>query len=110
METKSVETLVFENRAWEKAEYPRLHMKDPERFKITEIQNSKPIEKEVHLAIGYHHGESQRLHANKWYLDIETYEYKNCYGETKIFSSLKDIKEYIQEKFSKIAIFPERWN
>jgi len=105
-----METLVFENRAWEKAEYPRLHMKDPERFKITEIQNSKPIEKEVHLAIGYHHGDAKRLGVDKWYLDIYFHEGRNCYGKIEIFNSIKEIKEYIKEKYNKIPVLPKRWD
>lgn len=110
METKSLETLMFENRAWEKAEYPCLHMKEPERFIVSETQDFRQTEKEVHLAIGYHHGESQRLHTSRWYLDIYYYEGRNCYGEIKMFNSLDEIKEYIKKTYNKNPIFPERWN
>lgn len=110
MENKDLEKLIFENRAWEKAEYPRLHMKEPERFKITEMRNSRPIEKEIHLSIGYHHGESERLRVDKWHLDTYFHEGKDCYGKRKIFNSIQEIKEYIREKYKKIAILPKRWD
>ena len=105
-----METLLFENRAWEKAKYPCFHMKEPKRFTITEIKNFKPIKKEIHLAIGYHHGKAERLGVDKWYLDIYFYEGRNCYGKIEIFNSIQEIKDYIQDKFNKIPILPKRWN
>lgn len=110
MESKKLEQIVFENRAWVKAEYPRLHMKEPKRIKFTKIQNFEPVTKEIHLSIGYHHGESRRYGTDRWYLDVAIYEGTKCNGETKIFSSIKEIKEYIKKEYNKIPILPERWN
>jgi hypothetical protein len=97
MTTNSLESIIFENRASKSAEYPRLHMKEPETFIFTESINFTPVEKEIHLAIGF------RLGVGRWYLDIET---NNSYKETKIFSSLQDIKEFIRKKFNKNPILP----
>lgn len=105
MENNSLEEIVFENRAWAKAEYPRLHMIKPEKFKFTKIQNFSSIkEKEIHLAIGYHHVKKQ------WYLEIFEYEGTQCNGDIKIFNSIKEIKEHIKKEYKKIPILPERWN
>lgn len=108
METKNLEKVYFENRAWTKPEYPRLHMKSPEKFKYTEIQNFEPIEREIHLEIVYHHGESERLRTDRWYLHIYIYNGKDCSGRFEIFSSIKEIKEYIKKKYNKEPILPER--
>ncbi len=39
--------IIFENRAWEEAEHPRLHMKEPETFIHTKIENFNPKETEM---------------------------------------------------------------
>ena len=96
---KPIENLIFENRAWEEADYPRLHMKEPETFTHTKFENFKPQEREIHLSIGYHHGK------NRWHLSI----YWNNTGEMKFFSSVKEIAEYIKKTYNKNPIIPERW-
>jgi len=106
----NLENITFENRAWEEAEYPRLHMKEPEIFEFTKIKNFEPVTREIHLAIGYHRGRSQLSGTDKWYLDIETYKGNNCSGKTKIFSSINEIKEHIRNKYGKNPILPKRWN
>jgi hypothetical protein len=107
MTINSLESIVFENRASKSAEYPRLHMKEPETFKFTKIRNFTTVEKEIHLSINYHRGRSQRSGSDSWVLDIYTYKGKNCNGKPKIFSSLQEIKDYIREKYKKEPIFPE---
>ncbi|KKL49619.1 hypothetical protein LCGC14_2313680, partial [marine sediment metagenome] len=47
---KPIENLIFENRAWEEADYPRLHMKEPKTFTHTKFENFKPQEREIHLS------------------------------------------------------------
>ena len=98
---QDLENLYFENRSWKKAKYPRLHMKNPETFKHTETQNFTPIDKEIHLEIGFHIGK------NSWHLTIYTHQGINCSGKTKFFSSIEDIKTYIQKTYNKNPILPE---
>lgn len=107
MKSDNLEKITFENRAWDKADYPRLHMKEPEKFKFTEIQNFEPITKEIHLSIGYHHGQSKRYGTNRWYLETLIYNRTRCNGKTEIFSSIEEIKEHIKTKYNKLPIFPE---
>ncbi len=82
------ENIVFENRAWEEAKYPNLCMKEPEKFKYTEIENFIPREREVQLTIDFHHGKM------RWCLNI----YYNNTGELKFFDSVKQIVAYIKKK------------
>lgn len=106
MTSKELGKLYFENRACEEAKYPRLRMKCPETFIHTEIQNFETVEKQIHLEIGYHHGRSQFLGTDKWFLDIDTFKGKRCYGETKLFNSIPEIKNFIQQEYKKDPIFP----
>ena len=105
-----LEDITFENRAWEKAQFPRLHMKEPEKFPFTKIINFEPVTREIHFVIGYHHGKSQRLGTEKWFLEIYMHEGKRCFGKMKIFGSLEEIRQHIKENFGKNPIFPTRWN
>ena len=106
----NLDNIIFENRAWEKAQYPRLHMKEPEKFPFTKVVNFEPVTREVRLTIGYHHGRSQRSNTDRWYLDIYMHEGKKVFGKMKVFGSLEEIKEHIREKYGKNPIFPKRWN
>jgi hypothetical protein len=101
MESKNLEKIVFENRAWEEAEYPRLHMKEPETFTFTEIQDFQPITREVSLVIEYHRVRS------KWLLEIYTYKGIRCDGTKEFFNSIQEIKDYIQKKYNKKTILPK---
>ena len=94
------ENIVFENRAWEEAKYPNLCMKEPEKFKYTEIENFIPREREVHLTIDFHRGRK------RWCLNIY---YNNNTGELKLFDSVKQIVEYIKKAYKKSSIIPEKW-
>jgi len=91
--------IIFENRAWEEAQYPRLHMKEPETFIYTEIENFRTQEREIHLSIDYHRGRKS------WCLNI----YWNNTGEMKFFSSIKEIVEYIKKTYKKNPILPKKW-
>lgn len=104
MENRNLEKIVFEDRAWIKAEYPRLHMKEPETLKFTKTENFTPIDKEIHLEIGYHRGKKT------WYLQIYYHQGLNCSGKVKFFSSIQNIKQYIRDNYDKDPILPERWN
>ena len=96
---------IFENRAWEKAEHPRLEMKEPETFIHTKIENFNPKGTEIHLSIDYHYGR------NSWCLNIERNDIgiNNCTGEMKFFSSVKKIVEYIKKTYKKNPILPKKW-
>ncbi len=101
MTNSILDNISFENRAWEKAEYPRLHMNKPGTFKHTEIKNFEEVEKEISFAIGYHRGKKL------WYLDTYTHKGTHCKGETKFFGSIPTIKEFIRKEYKKEPILPK---
>ena len=99
---KKMEKIQFENRAWKDAQYPRLHLKKPFPY----FQHDGVY---IHLSIGYHHGQAQRYRSDRWYLTIEKKYNSQHIGKTKIFSSIKNITDYIEKKYHKIAVIPKQW-
>ena len=78
---QKLKSLQFENRAWEKAEHPRL------------VSNQIQCKDEVIVfEIGFHHGRK------RWYL--ETFVGKNGSKAMKFFSDVLAIQEYIETEYN----------
>ena len=95
-----LEDIYFENRAYREADYPRLHMCNPETFRITQTQDYTPIDKEIHLEIGFHRGRG------RWFLAIYTHQDINCSGTHLFFNSVEEIMDYIRKTYKKNPILP----
>lgn len=86
MTTTTKQIVEFEDRAWAKAQYPRL------------VSNKVTIEDiEYVFGIGYHHGKQ------KYYLEVETtkfHEKRSTYAGMTFHDSIQAAKDKIVERFN----------